>query len=49
MPDAPVNPGEAIRFFEHLSNIFAGRKRRKPTVVVEPQGSLPFEKGRDPM
>jgi predicted nucleic acid-binding Zn ribbon protein len=49
MPEAPVNPSEAIRFFEHLAEIFAGRKRRKPMVLADPQGSLPFDKGRDPL
>jgi predicted nucleic acid-binding Zn ribbon protein len=48
MPDSPVDANEAIRFFEHIMEVFAGRKRRRNTAVAEPQGSLPFEKGRDP-
>ena len=48
MPESPVNPSEAVRFFEHLVGIFSGRKRRGAAVVAEPQGSLPFDKGRDP-
>jgi hypothetical protein len=49
MPESPVNPSEAIRFFEHLVEVFSGRKRRRTETVVERKGSLPFEKGRDPM
>jgi predicted nucleic acid-binding Zn ribbon protein len=48
MPESPVDPSEAVRFFEHLVGIFSGRKRRGAAVVAEPQGSLPFDKGRDP-
>ncbi len=48
MPDSPVNSSEAIRFFEHLVEIFSGRKRRQTEVPVVRKGSLPFEKGRDP-
>ena len=48
MPDSPVNSNEAIRFFEHLVEIFSGRKRRQTEVPVVRKGSLPFEKGRDP-
>jgi len=48
MPEPPVDPSEAVRFFEHLVGIFSGRKRRGAAVVAEPQGSLPFDKGRDP-
>ncbi len=48
MPDSPVNPREAIRFFEHLVEVFAGRKRNRHVIPAEPKGSLPFEKGRDP-
>ncbi len=49
MPDNSSNPTEAVRFFEHLVEIFSGRKRRRTVVPTEPQGSMPFEKGRDPM
>ena len=49
MPESPVNASEASRFFEHLVEVFAGRKRRRGEPVVERKGSLPFEKGRDPM
>ena len=49
MPESPVNPSEAIRFFEHLVEVFSGRKRRRTEIVVERKGSFPFEKGRDPM
>jgi predicted nucleic acid-binding Zn ribbon protein len=48
MPESPVSPSEAIRFFDHLVEIFSGRKRRRSSVAVEVTGSLPFEKGRDP-
>ena len=48
MTESPANPGEAIRFFEHLVEIFSGRKRRRNVVATEQKGSLPFEKGRDP-
>lgn len=48
MPEKPVNPSEAVRFFLHLSEVFSGRKRRSPVVYTEPQGSLEFEPGRDP-
>ena len=48
MTEPPVNPAEAIRFFEHIAEVFSGRKRRKAPVVVEPLGSREFEKGRDP-
>jgi predicted nucleic acid-binding Zn ribbon protein len=48
MPESPVNPSEAIRFFEHLVEIFSGRKRHRDAVATEQKGSLPFEKGRDP-
>jgi len=48
MPESPVNPNEAIRFFGHLVEVFSGRKRRHNSLVTEQKGSLPFEKGRDP-
>ena len=48
MSESPVNPSEAIRFFEHLVEFFSGRKRSRNAVTAEPKGSLPFEKGRDP-
>ena len=48
MTESPANPSEAIRFFEHLVEIFSGRKRRRNVVATEQKGSLPFEKGRDP-
>lgn len=48
MTEPPVNPTEAIRFFEHVSEVFSGRKRRRVPIVIEPLGSREFEKGRDP-
>lgn len=48
MSESPVNANEASHFFEHLVEIFSGRKRRRADVVPEAKGSLPFEKGRDP-
>lgn len=48
MTEPPVNPNEAIRFFEHIAEVFSGRKRRRTAVVIEPLGSREFEKGRDP-
>jgi len=48
MSESPANPSEAIRFFEHLVEIFSGRKRSRNSVTAELKGSLPFEKGRDP-
>jgi predicted nucleic acid-binding Zn ribbon protein len=48
MPESPVNPSEAVRFFNHLAEVFSGRKRRTSIVRAEPQGSLEFEPGRDP-
>jgi predicted nucleic acid-binding Zn ribbon protein len=48
MPESPINSNEPIRFFEHLVEVFSGRKRRRNAVVPEQKGSLPFEKGRDP-
>ena len=48
MSNPPVNTETAVEFFEHLVEIFSGRKRRRRAVSVEPQGSLEFEPGRDP-
>jgi len=48
MPESLGNHNEPARFFEHLVEVFSGRKRHRNGVVVEPKGSLPFEKGRDP-
>lgn len=39
---------EAVRFFEHLVAVFAGTKRRKGTVSLDPEASQPFDAGRDP-
>lgn len=48
MPETPVDPSEAVRFFDHLTEVFAGRKRRRIFTPTEPQGSREFDKGRDP-
>jgi len=48
MPENPANPSEPRRYFQHLVEVFSGRKRRQNVVVAEKKGTLPFEKGRDP-
>jgi predicted nucleic acid-binding Zn ribbon protein len=48
MPNQPVDPAEAVRFFHHIAEVFSGRKRRAGIVTAEPVGSLAFEPGRDP-
>jgi predicted nucleic acid-binding Zn ribbon protein len=39
---------EAIRFFEHLSKVFAGKTRARNSKPKERVGSNEFEPGRDP-
>lgn len=48
MPNSPVDPSEAVRFFLHITEVFSGRKRRAVVVTTNPIGSLEFEPGRDP-
>jgi predicted nucleic acid-binding Zn ribbon protein len=48
MPESPLNRSEPIRYYEHLVEVFSGRKRHRKAVEIEQKGSLPFEKGRDP-
>ena len=48
MPKPPVDPTEAVRFFNHITEVFSGRKRRTTAAKPEQIGSLEFEAGRDP-
>jgi predicted nucleic acid-binding Zn ribbon protein len=48
MSKPPVDSTEAVRFFQHLAEVFSGRKRRTSVVPSNPAGSLAFEGGRDP-
>jgi len=48
MPKNPANPSEPRRYFQHLVEVFSGRKRRQNVVVAEQKGTLPFEKGQTP-
>ena len=39
---------EAIRFFDHITTVFSGAKRKRKALELDPDQSQPFEKGRDP-